>query len=348
MDLGLRELAELTGGALDGDGELRVKRASSIAEARQGDITFAAGPKFEELVETTAATAVLVREDFGASSKPLIRVRDPLEAFLVVCAHFIEAKPRPAIGVHVNACVADGVTLGADVHVHPFASVGEGTVVGDRVDIHAGVCVGADCRIGDDVVLHPNVVLYDHTVLGDRVVIHANATIGCDGFGYRPDEQGRLTKVPQLGRVEIADDVEIGAGATVDRATFGVTRIGEGTKIDNMVMVAHNCEIGRHFLLVSQVGIAGSCTVGDRVVMGGQVGIVDHVTIGAGAILGAQAGVTKEVRPGETVFGSPAGPVGEMKRSLLGMRRLPEYRKRILALEKRLSELEAKQEGGGR
>src|SRR5205807_1025225 len=186
----------------------------------------------------------------------------------------------------------------------------EGSILGARCQVHPGAVLGRHCRLGDDVVVYPNAVLYDGTVLGSRVIIHANAVLGADGFGYR-QQSGKHVKVPQLGHVEIADDVEIGACSTIDRGTFDATRVGEGTKIDNLVQIGHNCQIGRHNLLVSQVGIAGSSSTGDYVVAAGQAGIVDHVHIGQGAVIGGQSGVSKNVPAGQRVLGAPARPERE-------------------------------------
>jgi UDP-3-O-[3-hydroxymyristoyl] glucosamine N-acyltransferase len=214
--------------------------------------------------------------------------------------------------------------------------VAEDCVIGARCRIYSGVAIGARCRLGDDVTLYPNAVLYAGTILGNRVTVHANAVLGADGFGYRT-QNGRHVKVPQLGHVEIGDDCEVGACTTIDRGTFAATRVGEGTKIDNLVQIGHNCQIGRHNLFVSQMGIAGSSSTGDYVVVAGQAGIVDHVHIGERAMIGAQAGVTKEVPPGLRVLGSPATPEREQKRALMTMERLPEMRKDIQRIKQQLS-----------
>jgi len=233
------------------------------------------------------------------------------------------------------AAVHYSVQLGPDVSIHPFACIGEGTVIGARGRIYPGCVVGRFCRLGDDVTLYPNAVLYDGTILGHRVTVHANAVLGADGFGYR-QQGGRHIKVPQLGHVEVGDDVEVGACTTIDRGTFQPTRIGEGTKIDNLVMVAHNCRIGRHNLLVSQMGIAGSSSTGDYVIVAGQVGIVDHVHVGDRAIIGAGSGVPQDVPAGECVLGAPARPAREQKRILLTLDKLPEMRRDLERVKKHL------------
>jgi UDP-3-O-[3-hydroxymyristoyl] glucosamine N-acyltransferase len=225
--------------------------------------------------------------------------------------------------------------IGPDASIFPFAVVGEGTVVGARCQLHSGVVIGRNCRIGDDVILYPNAVLYDGTVLGQRVIVHANAVLGADGFGYRL-QKGRHVKVPQLGLVEIGDDVEIGACTTIDRGTFQATTVGPGTKIDNLVMVGHNCQVGGHNLIVSQVGIAGSCTTGDYVVLAGQVGIADHVHIGDRSVIGARAGVPKDVPADQRMLGAPATPEREQKRILMSLDKLPDIRRDVRRIKEHL------------
>lgn len=331
----VRQLAELVNGEVVGDGSLAVAHARVLREAQTGDITFLENDKQLSCLEKCTASSAVVSRKVSANGKTLIRVDDPLTAFIAIVRHLQGRADSPIHGVDRLACVHPTVKLGPDASVHSFAVIGEGTTIGARCRIHSGAVLGRNCRIGDDVVLHPNCVLYDDTVLGNRVSVHANAVLGADGFGYR-FQQGKHVKVPQLGHVEIADDVEIGACTTIDRGTFQATRIGAGTKIDNQVMVAHNCQIGRHNLLVSQVGIAGSSSTGDYVVAAGQAGIVGHVNIGAGAIIGAQAGVTKDVPAGQRYLGSPATPEREQKRMLMSMEKLPEFRKDLRRIKQHL------------
>jgi UDP-3-O-[3-hydroxymyristoyl] glucosamine N-acyltransferase len=306
----VRQLADRVGGEVVGDGTLAIRAARPLAEAEPGDITFVDDEKYIPAWNTSRASAAVVGPAVPANGRPLIRVADPLMAFATIVLQLRGAATTdPAAGridptarIHPTATFAAGVTVG------PFAVVGAESTVGRGTRIHAGVCIGSGCTIGDEVTLFPHVVLYDGCRLGNRVVLHSNAVIGADGFGYRT-QGGRHIKVPQLGGVEIADDVEIGACSTIDRGTFGPTRIGQGTKIDNLVMVGHNCQIGRHNLLAGQVGIAGSCSTGDYVVMAGQVGMADHLHIGAGAVIGAQSGLTKDVPPAGRFFGTPAVPL---------------------------------------
>ncbi|MBX9580144.1 MAG: UDP-3-O-(3-hydroxymyristoyl)glucosamine N-acyltransferase, partial [Gemmataceae bacterium] len=256
-------------------------------------------------------------------------------AFAGIVGRLRGRPPAPAGLVDPTAHVHPTARLGPGVSVGPFAVVGEGSEVGPGGVLHAGVVVGRGCRLGADVVLHPRVVLYDDTVLGDRVVVHANAVLGADGFGYR-FQDGRHEKVPQLGWVEVEAEVEIGAGSTIDRGTFGPTRIGTGTKIDNLVMIGHNCQIGRHNVLAAQVGVAGSTTTGDYVVMGGQVGVADHVQIGDRAVLAAKTGVIGHVPADARLRGFPARPDGLQKRIWVVQEHLPEMRKDLKRVKERL------------
>jgi len=331
----VRQLAELVNGEVVGDAGQAVAHARVLREAQPGDITFLENDRQFPALEKCAASAAVVSRSAPTNGKALIRVDDPLAAFVAIVRHLQGQGEAPVHGVDRLAAVHPTATLGPDASVFPFAVIGEGTVIGARCRIHSGVVIGRNCKLGDDVTLYPNCVLYDGTVLGHRVSVHASSVIGADGFGYR-FQHGKHVKVPQLGHVEIADDVEIGACSTIDRGTFQATRIGAGTKIDNQVMVAHNCQIGRHNLLVSQVGIAGSSSTGDYVVAAGQAGIVGHVHIGAGAIIGAQAGVTKDVPAGQRCLGSPATPEREQKRMLMSLEKLPEFRKDLRRIKQHL------------
>jgi UDP-3-O-[3-hydroxymyristoyl] glucosamine N-acyltransferase len=256
-------------------------------------------------------------------------------AFADIVRHLRARPSEPHGDVSPAAHVHPSARLGAGVTVGPFAVIGEGAEIGANTAVHAGASVGRFCRIGCDVVLYPRVVLYDDCVIGDRVILHAGAVIGADGFGYRT-VRGQHHKVPQQGWVEVEDDVEIGANSTVDRGTFGPTRIGAGTKIDNQVMIGHNCRIGKHNLFCSQVGIAGSCTTGDHVVMAGQVGVADHVTIGSRVMIGAQSGVSTDLGSDLHVLGAPAIPATDQMRLLINLKKLPELREEVKRLKKLL------------
>jgi UDP-3-O-[3-hydroxymyristoyl] glucosamine N-acyltransferase len=331
----VRQLAEWVRGDVLGDGDLPIANARPLGEAEPGDITFIEGDRHLGAWHACKASAAVAPASVPVNGRPLIRVADPLMAFVRIVQH-LRGRPAAAGGViDPTAQVHPTATLGPGVSVGPFAVVGEGAELGANVALHTGVVVGRGCRIGRDAVLYPRVVLYDDCILGDRVVIHAGAVIGADGFGYR-FQDGRHVKIPQLGWVELGDDVEIGAGATIDRGTFGATRVGAGTKIDNLVMIGHNCQIGRHNVLAAQVGIAGSCTTGDYVVMAGQVGIADHLHIGDRVTVGAQSGVMKDLPADTTVLGYPARPEVDQKRQYVLLERLPEMRKDLKRIKSHL------------
>lgn len=331
----LQQLAELVQGDLCGDGNLLIRAARPLSEAEPGSITFVEDQKHAEQLAGCRASAVVAPDGLDTNGWSVVRVADPVAAFVTIVRHLHGRAEPPPHGIDPSASIHPTARIGDGTSIYPFASIGEGSTVGVRCRIHSGVAIGRFCRIGDDVTLYPNAVLYDETIVGDRAVVHANAVLGADGFGYRFHD-GRHVKVPQLGHVEIGADVEIGACTTIDRGTFQATRVGDGTKIDNLVMVAHNCQIGRHNLFVSQMGIAGSSCTGDYVVIAGQAGIVDHVRIGDRAVIGAQAGVTKEVPAGQRVLGSPATPEREQKRILMTLEKLPEIRRDVQRIKQQL------------
>jgi UDP-3-O-[3-hydroxymyristoyl] glucosamine N-acyltransferase len=325
----VQQLAALVQGQVHGDRDLVVQAARPLHEAGPDDVTFLENDRNARFLKSCRARVVVVPASLGPPSDQaagggltFIQVADPMTAFVAIVRHLHGQPECTPHGIDPRASVHPSAQVGPDPSVFPFAAIGAGSVVGARCQVHSGAVVGRNCRLGDDVVLYPHAVLYDGTVLGNRVIVHANAVLGADGFGYRLQD-GRHVKVPQFGSVEVADDVEIGAGTTIDRGTFHATRVGAGTKIDNLVMIGHNCQIGRHNLLVSQVGIAGSCSTGDYVVMAGQVGIADHVHVGDRAVIGARAGLYRDVGPGERMLGAPARPEREAKRILLSLDHLP-------------------------
>lgn len=329
MTVTVRQIAELIHGELLGDADRPISNAKPLSDAGDGDITFVEDDKHLHAWHNSRASAAVVPLSVPVNGKPIIRVADPLMAFVSI-VRMLRNKPAaaPKNRIHPTAVIHPSVTLGSDVEIGPMAVIGENSVLGSRVTLHPGACIGRNCRLGDDVTLHPHVVLYDDCLIGNRVTIHAQSVIGADGFGYRMTS-GKYTKVPQLGTVEIEDDVEIGACTTIDRGTFGPTRIGQGTKIDNLIMIGHNCRIGRHNVMAGQVGIAGSTTTGDYVVMAGQVGIADHLIIGDRVTIGAQAGVHTNVPTGTRMIGTPAVPDRDFFRSVVNVQKIPEMRKTL-------------------
>jgi UDP-3-O-[3-hydroxymyristoyl] glucosamine N-acyltransferase len=333
----VKQLAELVRGRLVGDGRVSIRSARPVGEAGPGDITFIESERFVKLLRTSPASAAIVGPHFTAASDnvgpslAMIEVDDPMAAFLAVRTH-LSGAPKPRwTGIHPQACVARTARVGERVAIYPFAYVGEDAVIGEGTTIHPGAVIGDGCRLGEDCIIHPNAVLYENVTLGDRVEIHSGTVLGGDGFGYRFVD-GRHMKVPHSGRLEVENDVEIGSNCTIDRATFEVTRIGEGSKVDNLVMIGHNNQIGRHNLLCGQVGIAGSCKTGDYVTMAGQAGIKDNTQIGARVIVGAQAGVHRNIPDGQNVLGSPAVPVREQRRLFQMIARLPEMHRQLREL----------------
>jgi UDP-3-O-[3-hydroxymyristoyl] glucosamine N-acyltransferase len=302
-----------------GDAGVTISGARTPAEARLGDITFVVGPEDRAAWRASRASAAFVSGDVGPTDRPLVRVAEPLVAFARIVLRFRAPPPaaHPTARVHPTARLGPGTTVG------PHAVVGAGATIGAGTTLHAGVTVGPSCRVGDDAVLHPGVVLYAECVVGNRVVIHARATVGADGFGYRTRD-GRHEKVPHLGRVEIGDDVEIGPGATIDRGTFGATRIGGGSKLHGLVMVAHNCRLGRHNVLAAQAGVAGSSETGDHVTLGRRAGVVDHVRLGDRVAVADRAAVIGTLPAGARVAGFPGRPEEEVARYSVELDGVPE------------------------
>jgi UDP-3-O-[3-hydroxymyristoyl] glucosamine N-acyltransferase len=340
----LRELAEAVGAELVG-GELdaEVVGVTGLENAAPGHIAYVEDQRRLQRAEMTAALALIAPRGLNSHVKPLLLVSNPRLAYARALALF--APPaRAAAGIHPTAVVGAGVTLGKEVAVGAHVAIGEGTRIGDRVQVHSLVAVGRRVSIGEDSVIFPNVTLYDGVTVGARVVIHAGSVIGSDGFSYVRDGE-RNVHLPHLGTVVIEDDVDIGANVTIDRATTGATVIGQGTKLDNLVHVGHNVQIGRNCLLAGQVGISGSVVIGDNVVLAGQTGISDHVTLGDGVMAGARAAITQDVPPGMVVFGSPARPRGEQLRIDAAAERLPGLVRTVRELVKRLEELEKRARG---
>jgi UDP-3-O-[3-hydroxymyristoyl] glucosamine N-acyltransferase len=338
MQITLQELADHLGGRVIGDPSVTIQGLGTLDNARQGEITFLANRKYAHKVEMTRATAVILPDNADPFGHNAIVVASPYLAFAMLLTLFT-AKPRIARGVMAGAFVDKGATIGKEVTVYPGTYIADGVRIGDRVTLHPNVTLYEGVAIGDDVTLHAGVSVREGCRLGNRVTIHNGTVIGADGFGYAPNGQAWF-KIPQIGIVIIDDDVEIGANTTVDRAALETTRIGRGTKIDNLVQVAHNCVIGENCMIVAQTGIAGSTTLGNHVTLGGQVAIVDHLLIGDNAMISGQSGVVSNVAPGEVLSGTPAIPhLARLKASAI-FPQLPEMRKLLTRHEKRLAALE--------
>lgn len=337
MDVTLDELGRLVGGKVTGDGKTVIRAVNGLREAGPGDITFLANTKYAPLLATTKASAVIVA-DGTPSPIPTLSVRNPDLAFGLVAQHLAGADRRPPAGVHPTAVVAPTAVLGRNVTVGAGTVVEAGASVGDNTVLYPQVYVGADASIGPDALLYPQVVVRERCRLGARVILHSGTVVGSDGFGYATDK-GVHHKIPQVGIVVIEDDVELGANVTIDRARFGRTVIGKGTKIDNLVQIGHNVVLGQGCLLVSQSGIAGSTRVGNYVMMAGQTGVVGHLEIGDQAIITAQSGITKDVPPRAIVSGSPAGDRRTHLKELAALSKLPGALQEIRKLRQEIEEL---------
>ncbi len=343
----LGELAHRVGGELRGDPALVIHGGAALAKAGPNEITFAGDEKHLRLLAESRAGACLVSSSDRENSllksvrSSLVFVDDPQDAFISLLREFRGEHGRSKVGISLHATISSSAKIGPDCNIFPGVFIDDDVEIGGRCDLYPGVYVGRNCRIGDDCRLYPHAVLYPDVTLGNRVIIHASAVLGADGFGYR-FRGGRFEKIPQLGWVQVGDDCEIGACATIDRGMIGPTIIGEGTKLDNLVMIGHNCELGRHNAFASQVGLAGSVTTGDYVRCAGQVGIADHVHLGRGCTLGAKAGVHKDIPEGDTQIGYPARPEQEQLRIVMATGKVPEMRKALRGLESRVEELTQK------
>lgn len=337
----LHELAERLGCRLDGDGTVDILRVTTLESAGPGDITFLANPKYTAQVATTRASAIIAGDDLAAAPCPILRTPQPYLAFTAAVGLFAPDE-RPAPGVSPLAWVAPDAVLGRDVHVGAFAWVGAGVHLGDRTIVHPHVVVQDGAAIGDDCVLHPHVSIRHRCRLGNRVILQNGVVIGSDGYGYAPRPDGSYEKIPQVAIVVLEDDVEVGANSAIDRPAVGETRIGAGTKIDNLVQIAHGVHVGRNVMLVAQVGVAGSTTIGDSVILAGQVGVAGHLTIGKGTRATAQTGIPNSVPENSLISGYPAIDNRDWLKASAVFRRLPELKKSVSALERRLAELEAK------
>jgi UDP-3-O-[3-hydroxymyristoyl] glucosamine N-acyltransferase len=334
MRFTIAEIAKLLDGEVVGDGTVALTGFALAETARPGDLTFAETEDYFAAVEKGAATAIIAGKNCVSTNKILIRVANPRIAFAQAMAVFFP-EPKYAAGIHPSAVIAQSAQIDPTAHIGPHCTIGERVQLGANVVLQAGNFIGDDSVLGEATNLFPHVTLYPRTHIGRRVRIHAGSVIGADGYGYVLD-QGVHRKIPQVGNVVIGDDVEIGANVTVDRGALGSTVIGKGTKIDNLVQIAHNVQIGEHCIVIAQVGIAGSCKLGNYVILAGQAGLGGHLHVGDKAIVGAQAGVMNDIPAGEKWLGSPAQPDKEFKRQVIAQRHLPGLLKKIAAWEKKL------------
>lgn len=340
MEVSVRDVAALVEGEVIGDADLVLTGISSLTEATPGDISFLANEKYAPYLGETAAACVLVGRQHDGCNAVQVVVANPDFAFARVVEAYGPQPHRLPVGVHATAVIADEVVIGEGASIGPYAVIDRGCVIGAGSVIHAHAYLAPNATLGDHCLIHPHVTVREGCRLGNRVIIHSGAVIGSDGFGYASVE-GVHHKIPQVGIVEIGDDVEIGANTTIDRARFGVTKIGAGSKIDNLVQIAHNVEIGEHCILVAQTGVAGSTRVGKYVTLAGQSGISGHITIGDQAIVAAQAGVSKNVPARTVVQGHPAMEMRAHQAKEIAARRLPKALAELKELQARVASLEA-------
>lgn len=339
MERSLAEIAHIVHGTVEGNAQTPVKGIADISFAKEGDIVFAESAAWLDKAETTPASAVIINTSMPAKNKPVIRVANPKLAFGMLM-HLYGRKQEFKPGIHETAVIGQNVTIGEGVSVQPYAVIQDNVTIGDKTVIGSFCCIGEHSTIGASCMLNPGVTVYPHSTIGNKVILHAGVVIGSDGFGY-VEQDGKRIKIPQIGTVVIEDDVEIGANTTIDCATLGKTIIGKGTKIDNLVQIAHNDVVGQNCIFCAQSGVSGSCVIGNNVIIAGQAGLADHVTVEDNVIIGAQAGVptNKIIRANQMVFGAPARSAKDTKRQMGAQARLPQLFDRVKQLETELNAL---------
>jgi UDP-3-O-[3-hydroxymyristoyl] glucosamine N-acyltransferase len=347
MEIRLAEIARFLGCELEGNGEALIRGVAALDQAQADDLSFYTNRRYAARARASRAAALVVgpeaREQFAG--RPLLVSENPYRDFAKVAAKWFDRSYRPAPGVHPTAVLGKEVQLGEGCHIGAYCVIESGAKIKAHSILFPFCYVGAEVSIGEYCLLYPRVTLLERVIIGNRVILHSGVIIGGDGFGFAPDPPQGYCKVPQMGWVEIADGAEVQSNTTIDRGALGATKIGRGTKIDNLVQIGHNVEVGEHSIIVSQVGISGSTKIGNWVTLAGQAGLVGHIHIGDGAIVTAQAGVAKDVPPKTVVSGSPAQPMLENRRALAEMNRLADLRKKVQVLEKRLKKLEEGSKG---
>lgn len=342
MEFSAKQIAEAVGGTVEGDGEVTVHTFAKIEEAGAGSLSFLANPKYSHHIYSTGASAVLVRRDFEPEhpvNATMIRVDDPY-ATLAMLMRMVDEYINPKrSGVEQPSFVADGVRVPDDAYVGAFAYIGHGAVIGAGVQIYPQAYIGPGVTLGEGTIVYPGAKIYHGCKIGARCVIHAGAVIGADGFGFAPLPDGSYSKIPQIGHVEIADDVEIGANTTVDRATMGATVVGKGVKLDNLIQIAHNVTVGANTVMAAQAGVAGSAKIGGNCMVGGQVGIAGHIHIGDKVGIGAQSGVHTNTPAGSTLLGTPAMDAKKFVRQSAYFSRLSDLAAKVSALEKEIKKM---------
>ncbi|MCW0482613.1 UDP-3-O-(3-hydroxymyristoyl)glucosamine N-acyltransferase [Gaoshiqia sediminis] len=344
MEFKAINIADFLYGTVEGDENISVSNVSRIEEGKPGTLAFLANPKYEKFLYETEASIVLVSRNFVPErpvSCTLIRVDDPYQSIASLLEMYQQAKMQKS-GIEQPSYIDSSATIGDGIYVGAFAYVGAKAIVGKQAKIYPQVFIGSNVKIGSNTIIYAGAKIYDDTVIGDNCIIHAGVVIGSDGFGFAPTEDGSYKKVPQVGNVIIEDDVEIGANTTIDCSTMGSTIIRKGAKLDNLIQVAHNCEVGENTVMAALTGIAGSTKVGKNCMFAGQVGIAGHITIGDGVKIGAMAGVSNSIKAGKTVLGAPAMDHDRALKTYVVYRRLPEMRDQLIELQKEIKELKSK------
>jgi UDP-3-O-[3-hydroxymyristoyl] glucosamine N-acyltransferase len=345
MDFKATEIAAFLNGEIVGNGDVEVSNVSKIEEGKPGTLAFLANVKYESFIYTTKASVVLVNKSFIPKEKintTLIKVDNAYHAFASLLDLYVQAKALFKKGIEQPSYIAESARIGNDVYVGAFAYIGDKSKIGKYTKIHPQVHIGSNVTIGENCILYAGVKIYDDSVIGNNCIFHSGAVIGSDGFGFAPQQDGTYKKIHQIGNVVIKDDVEIGANSTIDCGTMGSTIIRKGVKIDNLVQVAHNCEIGENTVIASQSGISGSTKVGKNCMFGGQVGLAGHLTVGDNVSIAAQSGIAKNLKEGEIVFGSPALPIKDAMRAISVYKNLPNLQREIRQLQKKFSQTKNK------
>lgn len=345
MEFTAATIAGFLNGEIEGNPEIKVNTVAKIEEGHAGALSFLANPKYEHYIYTTKSSVVLVNKSFVSSAKigaTLIRVENAYEAFASLLRLVDQARPRKT-GIHPTAVIESSAKIGSDVYIGPYAYIGENSVVGDGCAVYPHVYLGDNSSLGKNCTLNPGVTVYHDCVIGEGCIVHAGSVIGSDGFGFAPQSENEYMKIPQLGNVILEDNVEIGANVTIDRATMGSTVIHKGVKLDNLIQIGHNVEIGENTVMAAQTGIAGSTKVGKNCMFGGQVGIGGHIRIADGTKVGAQAGIISNIKEENTVIqGSPAIEIKQFMKSSVIFKRLPDIKTKIDTIEKDVEALKKK------
>ncbi len=342
MEFSLEQIAGILGGTIEGEKDITINTISSIEDGKEGSISFLSNPKYEQFLYTTKASAVIVNEDFSPKEKvstSLIKVKNAYNSFTTLLEEYQRIVSFQKSGIEELSAIANSSTYGENLYLGSFAYVGENVKIGDNVKVYPHVYIGDNVTVGNNTILYSGAKVYANCKIGSHCTIHSGAVIGSDGFGFAPQDDGTYRAIPQVGNAVLEDHVDIGANTTIDCGTFESTRIGSGVKIDNLVQVAHNVEIGENTVIASQTGISGSTKVGKQVILAGQVGLVGHIKIGDSVIVAAGSGVSKSIPEGETYFGSPAFEKGAYMKSIVLFRKLPDMMKRIEELEEKLLNL---------